>query len=190
MILLSDGFRINSRTNNDNTTNQVLQSLENLVEQANRSSVVIYSIDAKGLQPFMPGADVGGRPSATAHSDALQTAQEALEGLNFLSQQTGGFTVVNTNDLNIGIEEALYDQQSYYLLGFDPEDEKFDRRRHSIKVKVNRPGLRVRTRSGFFGVSDGERENATPARAQDAKRTTDSFGADSPRWARAICRCG
>lgn len=163
VILLSDGFRINSRTNNDNTTNQVLQSLENLVEQANRSSVVIYSIDAKGLQPFMPGADVGGRPSATAHSDALQTAQEALEGLNFLSQQTGGFTVVNTNDLNIGIEEALYDQQSYYLLGFDPEDEKFDRRRHSIKVKVNRPGLRVRTRSSFFGVSDGERENATPA---------------------------
>jgi VWFA-related protein len=163
LILLSDGFRINSRTNNDNTTNQVLQSLENLVEQANRSSVVIYSIDAKGVQPFMPGADVGGRPSATAHSDALQTAQEALEGLNFLSQQTGGFTVVNTNDLNIGVEEALYDQQSYYLLGFDPEDEKFDRRRHSIKVKVNRPGLRVRTRSGFFGVSDGGHENATPA---------------------------
>src|SRR5262245_84067 len=163
VILLSDGFRINSRTNNDNTTNQVLQSLENLVEQANRSSVVIYSIDAKGVQPFMPGADVGGRPSATARSDALQTAQEALEGLNFLSHQTGGFTVVNTNDLNIGVEEALYDQQSYYLLGFDPEDEKFDRRRHSIKVKVNRPGVRVRTRSGFFGVSDGERENATPA---------------------------
>jgi hypothetical protein len=94
-----------------------------------------------------------------AHSDALQTAQEALEGPNFLSQQTGGFTVVNTNDLNIGIKEALYDQQSYYLLGFDPEDEKFDRRHHSIRVKVNRPGVRVRTRSGFFGVNDREREN-------------------------------
>jgi VWFA-related protein len=169
VILLSDGFRINSRTNNDNTTNQVLQSLENLVEQANRSSVVIYSMDAKGLQPFMPGADVGGRPSGAAHSDALQTAQEALEGLNFLSQQTGGFTVVNTNDLNIGIEEALYDQQSYYLLGFDPEDEKFDQRRHSIKVKVNRAGMRVRTRSGFFGVSDGEGENATPAAPKTPK---------------------
>src|SRR5262245_50692545 len=163
VILLSDGFRINSRTNNDDNTNQVLRSLENLVEQANRSSVVIYSIDAKGLQPFMPGANVGGRPGASAHSDALQTAQEALEGPNFLSQQTGGFTVGNTNDLNIGIDEALYDQQSYYLLGFDPEDEKFDQRRHSIKVKVNRPGLRVRTRSSFFGVSDSGREKATPA---------------------------
>lgn len=159
VILLSDGFRINSKNNNDNNTEQILQNLQQLVEQANRSSVVIYSIDAKGLQPFMPGASVGGRPSASAHSDALQTAQEALEGPNFLSQQTGGFTVVNTNDLNIGIEEALYDQQSYYLLGFDPEDEKFDRRHHSIKVKVNRPGAKVRTRSGFFGVNESEREN-------------------------------
>jgi VWFA-related protein len=163
VILLSDGFRINSKTNNDNTTQQVLQSLENLVELANRSSVVIYSIDAKGLQPFMPGADVAGRPSETAHTDALQTAQEALEGLNYVSRETGGFTVVNTNDLNIGIEEALYDQQSYYLLGFDPDSEKFDRRRHSIKVKVNRPGLTVRTRSGFFGVSDSEPDNSPPA---------------------------
>src|SRR5215813_659302 len=166
VILLSDGFRINSKNNNDNSTQQVLQSLENLVEQANRSSVVIYSIDAKGLQPFMPGANVGGRPSASAHSDALQTAQEALEGPNFLSQQTGGFTIVNTNDLNIGIEEALYDQQSYYLLGFDPEDEKFDRRYHSIKVKVARPGTKVRTRSSFFGVSEGERPEPPKTRGQ------------------------
>src|SRR5215475_1405078 len=163
VILISDGFRINSKTNNDNTTQQLLQSLENLVELANRSSVVIYSIDAKGLQPFMPGADAAGRPSATAHTDALQTAQEALEGLNYVSRETGGFTVVNTNDLNIGVEEALYDQQSYYLLGFDPDNEKFDKRRHSIKVKVNRPNLSVRTRSGFFGVSDSEPENVSPA---------------------------
>ncbi len=163
VILLSDGFRINSKNNNDNSTEQVMQSLQNLVEIANRSSVVIYSIDAKGLQPYMPGANVGGRPSASAHSDALQTAQEALEGLNFLSQQTGGFTVVNTNDLNIGIDEALYDQQSYYLIGFDPDNDKFDQRRHSIKVNVNRPGLKVRTRSGFYGVSDGEPGNEPPA---------------------------
>src|SRR5215510_15078826 len=169
VILLSDGFRINSKTNNDNTTQQVRQSLENLVELANRSSVVIYSIDAKGLQPFMPGADVAGRPSATAHSDALQSAQEALEGLNYVSRETGGFTVVNTNDLNIGVEEALYDQQSYYLLGFDPDSEKFDRRRHSIKVRVNRPGLTVRTRSGFFGVSDSESPNETPATPKTPK---------------------
>src|SRR5215813_9767556 len=169
VILLSDGFRINSKTNNDNTTQQLLQSLENLVELANRSSVVIYSIDAKGLQPFMPATSAPGKPSATAHTDALQTAQEALEGLNYVSRETSAITVVNTNDLNIGIEEALYDQQSYYLIGFDPDSEKFDRRRHSIKVNVKRPGLKVRTRSGFFGVSDSESPNETPATPKTPK---------------------
>jgi len=157
VILLSDGFRINSRNGDDNTTAQVLQSLRQLVELANRSSVVIYSIDAKGLQTLAPGASVGGVPSASSHSDAMRSAQEALEGPSFLAEQTGGFVVVNTNDLNIGIQEALYDQRSYYLLGFDPGDEKFDRGYHSIKVKVDRPGLNVRTRSGFFGVDEGER---------------------------------
>lgn len=181
-ILLSDGFRINgrsgnagSRNNNDNNAEQILQALQSLVEQANRSSVVIYAMDAKGLQPYMPGANVGGRPSASAHSDALQTAQETLEGPVFLAQQTGGFAVFNTNDLNIGIAEALYDQQSYYLLGFDPEDEKFDRRHHSIKLKVNRPGLKVRTRSGFFGVDESERERER--REQPKTRAQQIFSA-------------
>jgi VWFA-related protein len=181
-ILLSDGFRINgrsgaagSRNNNDNNTQQILQALQSLVEQANRSSVVIYAMDAKGLQPYLPGANVGGRPSASAHSDALQTAQETLEGPVFLAQQTGGFAVFNTNDLNIGIAEALYDQQSYYLLGFDPEDEKFDRRHHSIKLKVKRPGLKVRTRSGFFGVDESERERER--REQPKTRAQQIFSA-------------
>lgn len=162
VILLSDGFRINSQNNDDNTTEIIYQNLRSLIELANRSSVVIYSIDAKGLQPYMPGADTGGVPSADSYSDALQSAQAALEGPSFLAKQTGGFTVVNTNDLNIGIQEALYDQQSYYLLGFDPENEMFDRRHHSIAVKVNRPGLKVRTRSGFFGVNEIERKNEQP----------------------------
>lgn len=167
VILLSDGFRIYSRNDNDGNTNQVLQSLQALVEQANRASVVVYAIDAKGLQPFMPGADVGGRPAASAVSDALQSAQEARDGPGFLAQQTGGFLVFDTNDLNIGIAEALYDQQSYYLLGFDPADEQFDRKYHSIKVRVTRPGLKVRTRSGFFGVNEAER----PLARREAPKT-------------------
>jgi VWFA-related protein len=166
VILLSDGFRINSKTNNDNSSMQILQRLQNLAEQASRSSVVIYAIDAKGIQPFMPGASVAGRPADTAHSDALQTAQEALEGPTNLALQTGGFIVTNTNDLNIGFEEALYDQQSYYLLGFDPEDATFDRKYHSIKLHVKRPGLKVRTRSGFFGVNEGERPEPPKTRGQ------------------------
>ncbi len=166
VILLSDGFRVYSQNSDDNTTNQIIEAMKNLVEMAGRSRVVIYSMDAKGLQPFMPGADVGGRPSASAVSDAQQSALEALDGPIYLANQTGGFLITNTNDLNTGIQQALYDQQSYYLLGFDPEDEKFDRRFHSIKIKVARSGLTVRTRSGFFGVEEEKTTEEPKTRGQ------------------------
>lgn len=154
VVLLSDGFRINSKNNDDNTSELILKQLQSVAEVARRASVVVYSIDAKGLQPYTPGGDVGGKPSANQYSDAIDSAQAALEGPVFLSNLTGGFTVTNTNDLNIGIQEALYDQQSYYILGFDPEDDKFDRKFHKIKLKALRPGLSVRTNGGFFGEKE------------------------------------
>jgi len=154
VILVSDGFRLFGR-NRDNT--QVLDNVRKVIDLANRSSIVIYSLDAKGLQTLMPGADVGnisGQRLATQMSRASQDNFESQEGLNFLARETGGFAVFNNNDINLGIQKALHDTQSYYLLGFDPEDEKFDKKYHSIKLKVKKPDTRVRTRAGFLGVSD------------------------------------
>jgi VWFA-related protein len=165
VILLSDGFKLINQ-DDDTQTNQILQAMQNLVEMANRSSVVVYAMDAKGLQPFTPGADVGGRPSAQSYTDALNDAQAALEGPVFLAKQTGGFVVTNTNDLNIGVQEAIYDQQSYYLLGFDPDDEKFDQKFHRFQVKSLRPGLSVRTRSGFLGYTEEEMRKEPATRGE------------------------
>ncbi|HLK20829.1 MAG TPA: VWA domain-containing protein [Bryobacteraceae bacterium] len=78
----------------------------------------------------------------------------------FLSSQTGGFMLSDTNDIGYAIEEVLSDSNSYYLLGFAPPEEAFQRypggkpRFHRITIKVNKPGLRVRSRSGFFGELD------------------------------------
>lgn len=163
-ILLSDGFRIYPPSSNMNDPDAVAQSemvqqaLKQLVEMANRSSVVIYSMDAKGLMPLVPGGETGGRPTGDAYAQAMQDNQEALEGPVNLAAQTGGFATFNNNDLNIGIQEALYDQQSYYLIGFDPDDDKFDRKQHKIKITVKRPDLRVRARQGFYGYSDDQPE--------------------------------
>lgn len=172
VILLSDGFRIYPPSNNANDPDAVAQSemvqqaLKQLVEMSNRSSVVIYSMDAKGLMPLVPGGETGGRPTGDSYAQAMQDNQEALEGPVSLAAQTGGFATFNNNDLNLGIQEALYDQQSYYLLGFDPDDDKFDRKQHKIKVTVKRPELRVRARQGFYGVSDEEPHEVEKTRGQ------------------------
>lgn len=171
VILLSDGFRIYPPGNSNDPqavaeSEQVQWNLKQLVELANRSSVVVYSIDARGLMALVPGADAGGKQSGDAYAQAMQDNQEALEGPSFLANQTGGFAVFNNNDLNFGVNEILYDQQSYYLVGFDPEDATFDRQHHKIKVTVKRPGLRVRARSGFYGIGDDDAREAPKSRAQ------------------------
>ncbi|MGH9768239.1 MAG: VWA domain-containing protein, partial [Blastocatellia bacterium] len=166
-ILVSDGFRLFSPGGDNNL---VLEQVRRLTDLANRSSVVIYSIDAKGLQTLFPtAADNIGNPTGPQFAERLSRMSrqsfESREGLTYLARETGGFAVLDNNDLNLGIRRVLKDQQSYYLLGFDPEDEKFDRKYHSIKLKVNRPGLQTRSRAGFIGFSDRPKEAAPQTRA-------------------------
>ncbi len=173
-MLLSDGFAIFSADRNGfRDSTRVLDSLRQLVNLANRSSVVVYSIDAKGLQTLgQTAADNTSALSANAIAQRIADRREqnfnSQEGLLYLSKETGGFAIFNNNDINNGIEKVL-DDQSYYLLGYEPNSDTFDaekRRFNKLEVKVVRKGLTVRYRSGFFGTSDEKKElptaNATP----------------------------
>ncbi len=183
-ILISDGFRLFGR-DRDNTL--ALDNVRRLVDLANRSSVVVYSVDAKGLQTLMPDASVSGVPKAEDYTRVAQENFDSQEGLTFLARETGGLAFLNNNDLNFGIRQALDDGRSYYLLGFDPENEKFDRKYHSIKLKVTRPGLRVRTRAGFIGRPDVERRQELAAMAGPQARDRQILGAlFSPFGAREL----
>jgi VWFA-related protein len=68
-----------------------------------------------------------------------------------LAEGTGGFVIVNTNDLLGGMERIAKDQSEYYLLGYRPPDSA-DGSCHSLKVKVNRSGTQIRFRSGYCKV--------------------------------------
>ncbi|MEP7339554.1 MAG: VWA domain-containing protein, partial [Acidobacteriota bacterium] len=136
---------------------------------ANRSSVVVYSVDAKGLQTLMPDASTGGVPRPEDFQRVAQENFDSQEGLTYIARETGGLAFLNNNDLNFGIRKALDDTRSYYLLGFDPDNEKFDRKYHSIKLKVTRPGLRVRTRAGFIGVPERERRQQQQLAGPEAR---------------------
>ena len=76
------------------------------------------------------------------------------EGAELIAKQTGGFLVRNSNDFKLN--EIIEDQSGYYLIGYRPSDETFNRKFHHIKAKVKKSGLTLRTRYGFFGVSEDE----------------------------------
>jgi VWFA-related protein len=68
-----------------------------------------------------------------------------------LASGTGGFTILNTNDLLPGLEKISREQNEYYLLGYAPSDSK-EGSCHTLKVKVERSGANVRARTGFCNV--------------------------------------
>lgn len=166
VLLLSDGLRIN-RFSTENRLRQarIWEAMERLVDLANRSSVVIYSVDARGLQTgqVTAGDSFTGATAASliqpGSNSRIQHIFETQEGLSVLARLTGGMSFLNSNDLGAGIRKML-DDQSYYLVGYQPDEDVFDPEKHGfndIEVKVNRKDVLVRYRGGFFGEKDEDR---------------------------------
>jgi VWFA-related protein len=134
--------------------------LRKVAERAIRSSIVIYAVDTQGLA-------ITGITAADSFSGDIQSIQYQMrellttrsrllwtrrEGGELLARQTGGFIVRNSN--NFQFRKILEDQSGYYLIGYRPTDETFNRRFHHIKAKVKRSGMTLRTRYGFYGISE------------------------------------
>jgi VWFA-related protein len=156
-------------------------ALQRLIDEANRASVVLYTVDTRGLTTQSLGAydDVNtalgtrdvGAADFQGHLAARRELQRETEwGLQALAQETGGFLLRNQNDLSKSVERVLEDQRGYYLIGYAPDPSTFkddDGKRsfHRIRLSTKRPGLKVRSRAGFYGVLDVGSPDAPPAAA-------------------------
>jgi len=199
VLLISDGVRI---YNDEDSTRDylALQRLRRLIDEAGRASVVIYTMNATGLQYFgitasdnLAGKDVSGALSRQDLGDKLSArrtaAFETQEGLDYLAQQTGGIAIRNTNDLSGGIRRVLEYQKGYYLIGYRPDNATFDpktgrRTFHKLSLTISRPGkFHVRMRNGFLGFTDDAK--AAPVERTLAQQMlgalTSPFGATGVR---------
>ncbi len=171
IVLVSDGFELPDPKDNP----RVREALDRVIDQAARTGVVIYSLDARGLQAGgLNAADNikrGGESLVRETSEGRRSSLlESQDVLAYLAEQTGGFAVLNTNDLGGGLGRIVDDVRDYYVIGYVPDDQTFKRvgnkaRLHNVSVKVRRPGLRVKTRKSFIGISDSDEapSQLTPA---------------------------
>ncbi|MGO4880262.1 MAG: VWA domain-containing protein [Bryobacteraceae bacterium] len=179
---------------------EVMMAMHKLIDRANRSGTVIYTIHAAGLQPGgldaadnidmtgMTGQQANATLNALTDVGALTGRDVAFnagqQGLAYLALETGGIPYENGNDMNYGLAHVLADQQGYYLIGFIPPSDTFEgkhasRDYHHVTVKVTRPGLHVRSRSGFFGETDDQIVNrpATPVEQMRAAMLSPFYSA-------------
>lgn len=147
----------------------VREAMRLITEVANRASVVLYTVDPRGLFADFPSAEDD--PDAALIGSMMQARGfdrvHTQGSLQELAGATGGLAVINRNDLQGGFSDIVRDQSAYYLIGFEPTQKTFVKssgraKFHKIRLKVNRPDVRVRTRAGFYGVTDEEVNSRAP----------------------------
>ena len=134
------------------------QYLREAVNRANQSQVSFYTIDARGLLTGTPDTSVRTVPgigglSGIATSTILQRSGSinATQGfLKSLSMDTGGITLVNSNNLDKGLPRFYQDSSRYYLIGYVPSQKQKPGAYRPIRIKVSRPGVKIRYRRGTF----------------------------------------
>jgi VWFA-related protein len=174
VILFSEHMKINYQ---DGQSQRVLDGIRRLTDAANRASVVIYTIDPRGLvYTGLTAADnTRGRTAQQISNVSMERSQQmwdSQDGLVRIANETGGLFLHDSNDIDGMVRKVVEDGEGYYLIGYHPESSTFDAKTgqpkfHSLSVRVKQPGLHVRYRSGFFGTSD--RQTAPIARTREAQ---------------------
>jgi len=184
LVLLSDGFLLGGQREG------VHFDLRRITDAATRAGVVIYSIDARGLVAMpdtmdasSPGFFGSGRLAGVRLSIENSSIQAERDGMYALAEDTGGKAIFNNNDLNFGLQQVMNDTESYYLLAFEPTVSYRDGRFRKLEVRVTRPGLKVRTRKGYFAPDDKATEKAerdlAKAAEKDKNKTPEKLAAEA-----------
>jgi VWFA-related protein len=137
-----------------------------ILGEANRANATFYTVDPRGLPVFDAPIEAG--VPVTADFAMLKHRQDTL---HVLAENTDGFAVMNSNDLDAGLKRIANDLSSYYLLGYLSTNAKLDGKYHQIKVRVKRPGIDVRARKGYRSPTAEEVAAARTAAAAPVSST-------------------
>lgn len=131
---------------------------ERAVQALNDANLAIYPVDARGLFGLSGIERADSRVSRIDPKQPGARLPQPLlantDGRESLAQRTGGRAFSNTNDLAQAVRTAFEDSKLTYVLGYYPPDSRPDGRFHEVTVKVNRPGLTLHYRKGYFALPE------------------------------------
>jgi VWFA-related protein len=142
-------------------------ALRAAINTAVKANVAIYTMDSRGLEAEPPGgsaATASLRGTAMYSGAAVQSRLDenfaSQETLTTLSGDTGGKAFLDTNDLGQIFDRVQRDTSVYYVLGYKSSNSLRDGRYRHIQVKVNRPGMNLEFRKGYYAPKDFQHFNA------------------------------
>jgi VWFA-related protein len=148
LVLVSPGFLL---------TRDHRSEEYDLLERAIHANVVVNTIDMRGLFTIIPGGHASDRSYSTSAGVTslgqtdMDAATEANNVLAELANGTGGTFFHNDNDLKQGLNLIAARPDYVYVLGFSPQELKYDGAYHGLKVTVkNSQNLTIQARRGYW----------------------------------------
>jgi VWFA-related protein len=175
ILFFSGGMRANGI---DNQT-----SYRAAVNAAVRSNTAIYTVDTRGLQAVVPGGEARQASGRGANAfngrgvrgqfTQLQSSQDTLVSL---ASDTGGKSLMDSNDFGKIFTQVQEDTSMYYVLGYTSSNTTKDGRYRQIRVTVKLKDARVDARKGYNADTDF----AHMARESRDKQMQDELATDLP----------
>ncbi|HEY0162967.1 MAG TPA: VWA domain-containing protein [Edaphobacter sp.] len=143
MIWIGRGFpNLNMANYPVDTERRVSNAVQECVNVLRDARITLYTIDPAGLK-----VDQQAYGSEAAFSDPFGGNYQFAK----LATATGGRALYGRNDVDAQIGTAIRDGSSFYTLTYRPTNDSRDPRQfRRIRVTVDRPGLTVTTREGYY----------------------------------------
>jgi VWFA-related protein len=157
-----------SLRNPGGTSNTIMSGrVRETIRLLSQADMALYPVDARGLYTDPDyNAENGGIPSQAG--SALGGMGSQILAMNYYAQETGGRSYHDTNDLKAALRNALDDTELTYTLAYYPTHGKWNGEYRPIKVRVNREGVEVRCRKGYFAAAEEPPSKDTAAALKEA----------------------
>jgi VWFA-related protein len=124
------------------TGSGLYEAYNRTLQSARKSNVLYYTVD--------PGAQTGDNEAEPTSRSGFSTPGGMMPvTLRSLAAESGGASLLNTNDLNGELDSLDRQISNYYILGFQSNSPKHDGGFRSIKVKTEAKGVSLKHRPNY-----------------------------------------
>ena len=132
----------------DDEGGQDLQKeLKKLVSYLNRYNMTLYTVSSRG--PINDMLDTVREKDARITREDLNFLKDYQDFLGLMAEETGGVYFGNSLNFKRGFDQILTDLNHQYLICYKPPEHS-EAGHHSIQVKMNKSGIKVRYREGYY----------------------------------------
>jgi VWFA-related protein len=152
---VSESFPIALNTTKAGWSQTLPVDVERMTNLLAGARIAVYPVSVLGL-------DLG--PSSIAFSGIAANLPDfkvpfmgrgTLKGtMNTIADQTGGESIVGTNDLAGAMQRSLDNDANYYTLAYQPQNRKWNKKFRNIRVELTQKGDSLAYRRGYFAYPD------------------------------------